>query len=78
MREARRAGEAWALKDDGAEPRMFLATVLEATGHRGDAKAVLEQWLELHPDSVEAKKLQAHLEQMSPRAERVVHKTIER
>jgi serine/threonine-protein kinase len=78
MREARHAGEAWALKDDGAEPRLFLANVLDATGHRGDAKAILEQWLDLHPDSPEAKHLQARLSASSPRAERVVHKTIER
>ena len=78
MREARRAGEAWALKDDGVEPRLFLASVLEATGHRSEAKAILAQWIDLHPDSPEAKKVQAHLEQTSPRAERVMHKTIER
>jgi serine/threonine-protein kinase len=78
MREARRAGEAWALKDDGVEPRLFLASVLDATGHRGDAKAILEQWVALHPDSSEARRLEAHLAQTGTRAERVVHKTIER
>jgi hypothetical protein len=78
MREARRAGEAWALRDDGVEPRLFLASVLDATGHRGDAKAILEQWVALHPDSTEAKRLESHLAQMGPRAERVMRKTIER
>jgi serine/threonine-protein kinase len=78
MREARRAGEAWALKDESTEPRLFLASVLDATGHRGDARAVLEQWISVHPDSADAKKLEAHLAQTGTRAERVVHKTIER
>ncbi len=78
MREARHAGEAWALKDDGIEPRLFLANVLDSTGHRSDAKAVLEQWLELHPDSAEAKKIEARFGQSGSRAERVTHKTMER
>jgi hypothetical protein len=78
LREARRAGETWALRDDGVEPRLFLANVLDATGHRGDAKAVLEQWLEMHPDSNEARRLQAHLSATAPKAERVVHKTTEK
>ena len=78
MREARHAGEAWALKDESAEPRLFLASVLDATGHRSDAKAILEQWLDLHPDSAEAKKVEARFGQSGSRAERVVRKTIER
>lgn len=59
-REARRATEAWSLKDGTAEPRIFLAQVLDAMGHRTDAKAVLEEVLDLHPDSSEARKLHAH------------------
>ena len=43
-----------------------------------DAKAILEQWVALHPDSTEAKRLESHLAQMGPRAERVMRKTIER
>ncbi len=78
MREARHAGEAWALKDESAEPRLFLASVLDATGHRSDAKVILEQWLDLHPDSAEAKKVEARFGQSGPRAERVTRKTIER
>ncbi|HEY2516748.1 MAG TPA: protein kinase [Polyangiaceae bacterium] len=76
LREARRAGEAWALRDDGAEPRVFLANVLDATGHRGDARAVLEQWIELHPDSTEARHLRSRAQIVPPRTtERVLHKT---
>jgi len=59
LRDARRAAEAWALRDGSAEPRIFLATVLDGTGHRADALAVLEEVLENHPDSVEARRLHA-------------------
>ncbi|WP_394823377.1 protein kinase domain-containing protein [Pendulispora albinea] len=59
LRDARRAAEAWALRDGTAEPRIFLATVLDGTGHRADALAVLEEVLENHPDSVEARRLHA-------------------
>ena len=78
MREARRAGEAWALKDDTVEPRLFLATVLEATGRAGDAKNIMDQWLEVHPESSEARKLEARLALTALKAERVMHKTVER
>ena len=59
-REAKRATEAWSLKDGAPEPRIFLATVLDALGRRADARAVLEEVLDLHPDSAEARKLHAH------------------
>ena len=59
-REAKRATEAWSLKDGTPEPRIFLATVLDALGRRADARAVLEEVLDLHPDSAEARKLHAH------------------
>jgi hypothetical protein len=59
-REARRASEAWSLRDGSPEPRIFLATVLDATGKRADARAVLEEVLDLHPDSTEARRLHAH------------------
>ena len=57
--------------------------MLEATGHRGDAKAILAQWLELHPDAGDVRKMQARLTQTAssasqPRLERVSHKTIDR
>jgi serine/threonine-protein kinase len=42
MREARRAGEMWAQRDEGSESRLFLANVLDETGHRGEAKALRE------------------------------------
>lgn len=60
FREARRASEAWSLRDGSPEPRIFLATVLDATGKRADARAVLEEVLDLHPDSTEARRLHAH------------------
>jgi len=60
-REARRAADAWALKDGTLEPRIFIATVLDTLGRRADAKSVLEEWLEQHPDSAEARKHLARL-----------------
>ncbi len=61
FREARRAANAWSLHDGTAEPRVFLATVLETSGHRAEAKAVLDEWLQIHPDSPEAKRALARL-----------------
>jgi len=61
MREARRAAEAWSLHDGTAEPRIFLASVLDASGKRSEARAVLEEWLQVHPDSTEARALHAKL-----------------
>jgi Flp pilus assembly protein TadD len=61
LKEARRAAEAWSLRDGTADPRMFLATVLDASGRRAEAKAVLEEWLQLHPDSGEARRMHARL-----------------
>jgi serine/threonine-protein kinase len=83
LREARHAGEAWALHDDGSEPRVFLAGVLEATGHHADARMLLSQWLELHPDAESARKMEARLTTSSsqaplPKLERAVHKTTDR
>jgi serine/threonine-protein kinase len=60
-REARRAAETWAAHDTGAEPRLFLAGVLEMNGRRREARAVLEEWLSNHPDSPEARKMLQHL-----------------
>ncbi len=56
-REARRAAEAWAVHDAGFEPRLFLASALEASGRRREARAVLEEWLANHPDTPEARKM---------------------
>jgi serine/threonine-protein kinase len=60
-REARRAAEAWAVHDGGAEPRLFLAGALEAGGRRREARAVLEEWLANHPDTPEARRMLQHL-----------------
>jgi serine/threonine-protein kinase len=60
-KEARRAAEAWASQDPGAEPRLFLAAALEAAGRRREARAVLDEWLSNHPDSAEAKKMRERL-----------------
>jgi serine/threonine-protein kinase len=61
LKEARRAAEAWSLRDGTSEPRIFLATVLDAGGRRNEAKAVLEEWLQLHPDAHDAKRMHARL-----------------
>jgi serine/threonine-protein kinase len=50
LKEARRAAQVWSLHDGTNEPRLFTATVLEASGHRLQAKAVLEEWLQVHPE----------------------------
>jgi hypothetical protein len=76
LREARRAADVWALHDGTAEPRLFLANVLDAGGHRGDAKAVLEEWLEIHPESVEARRMHARLGAALPPPETTSHKSL--
>jgi hypothetical protein len=60
-RESRRATEAWALKDRSPEPRMFLARVLDTLGKRAEARAVLQEVLELHPDLGDARKMVAKM-----------------
>ncbi|HEY8074248.1 MAG TPA: tetratricopeptide repeat protein [Labilithrix sp.] len=60
-REARRAAETWAVHDASVEPRLFLASALEAGGRRREARAVLQEWLVNHPDSVDAKRMLARL-----------------
>jgi Flp pilus assembly protein TadD len=60
-REARRAAEAWAVHDAGAEPRLFLAGALDQAGRKREARAVLEEWLANHPDSVEARRMVSRL-----------------
>jgi serine/threonine protein kinase len=54
-REARRAANSWMLHDGTAEPRMTLASILDAVGRRDDARAVLAGWLEQHPDADDAR-----------------------
>ena len=61
LREARRAAETWTLHDGTAEPRLFLATVLDASGRKSDARVVLEEWLQLHPESADARAMHARL-----------------
>lgn len=56
-KEARRAAEAWASHDSGAEPRLFLAAALEASGRRREARSVLEEWLANHPETPEARRM---------------------
>jgi hypothetical protein len=60
-KEARRAGRAWAAHDGSPEPRIFLATVLESSGRRTEAKSVLDEYLAKHPDSAEVKRMRARL-----------------
>ena len=60
-REARRAAEAWAIHDNNAEPRLFLANALESSGRKREARAVLEEWLVNHPDAAEAKRMLSRL-----------------
>jgi serine/threonine protein kinase len=61
LHEARRAADTWILHDSSPEPRIVLATVLDASGKRSEARAVLEGLLETHPDNDAARKLHAKL-----------------
>jgi serine/threonine-protein kinase len=56
-REARRAAEAWSVHENGAEPRLVLAAAFEAANRHHEARAVLEEWLQNHPDTPEARKM---------------------
>ena len=75
FREARRAADVWALHDGSAEPRIFLATALDASGRRGDAKAVLEEILEIHPDAQDARRLHARYGAPLPSLDTAPHKS---
>jgi hypothetical protein len=55
LREARRAANAWSLHDGTVEPRLLLADVLDASGRRGEARTAMQEWLESHPDSTDAR-----------------------
>ncbi|CAN5410605.1 hypothetical protein BH09MYX1_BH09MYX1_17000 [soil metagenome] len=61
LKEARRAADAWLLHDASPEPKLFLASVLDASGKRTEAKAIVEEVLEVWPDSNDARKLHAKL-----------------
>jgi hypothetical protein len=55
LREAHRATAAWALHDGTVEPRLVMAEVLDATGRRPEATALLTEWVESHPDAADAR-----------------------
>jgi hypothetical protein len=61
LRAARRAATAWSLHDGTVEPRLVMAEILEAGGRHTDARAVLLEWLEVHPDSGDARAALARL-----------------
>ncbi len=61
LRDARRAVDTWILHDSTPEPRVFLANVLDASGKHQEARAVLEEILETHPDNDAARRLHAKL-----------------
>jgi serine/threonine-protein kinase len=61
LREARRAATAWTLHDGTVEPRLLMAQILTASGHHADAVATLNEWLESHPDSTDARSELARL-----------------
>jgi serine/threonine-protein kinase len=54
LHEAYRATSAWALHDGTVEPRLVMADVLDASGRRPEAVALLSEWLESHPDATDA------------------------
>jgi len=55
LREARRAAAAWELRDGTLEPRLVLAEILDASSRRSEARAIMQEWLESHPDSSDAR-----------------------
>jgi serine/threonine protein kinase len=59
FREARRAADAWILVESTPEPHILLAEIMDALGHRGEARAVLAEVLESHPESTQARRLAA-------------------
>ena len=66
MPEARRATNAWALHDGTVAPRLLLADVLAASGHAAEAKTVLQEWLESHPDATDARQELTKLSEDGP------------
>ncbi len=55
LREAHRAASAWASRDTSVEPRLVMAEVLDASGRRPEAAALLTEWLQSHPDAEDAR-----------------------
>jgi serine/threonine-protein kinase len=55
LREARRAAASWALHDGTVEPRLAQAEILDASGRRTEARTILQEWLESHPESSDAR-----------------------
>jgi serine/threonine protein kinase len=55
LHEAHRAASAWALHDGTVEPRLVMADILDASGRRAEATALLTEWLESHPDAADAR-----------------------
>jgi serine/threonine-protein kinase len=60
LRDAHRAASAWALHDGTVEPRLAMADILDASGRRPEAVALLTEWLEAHPDAADARAALAH------------------
>jgi serine/threonine-protein kinase len=61
LRDAHRAASAWALHDGTVEPRLAMADILDASGRRPEAVALLTEWLETHPDAADARAALSHL-----------------
>jgi eukaryotic-like serine/threonine-protein kinase len=55
LREAHRAASAWTSRDGTVEPRLLMAEILDASGRRQEATALLTEWLEAHPDALDAR-----------------------
>ncbi len=73
LREARRAANAWALRDGRLEPRLWIARVLEASGRGSEARDVMAEWLESHPDS-ETARLEFERLSVDPGARSLAHR----
>jgi hypothetical protein len=65
LREAHRGAMAWASRDSTVEPRLVMAEVLDASGRRPEATALLTEWLEAHPDAPDAADARAALSRLS-------------
>ena len=61
LRAARRAATAWSLHDGTVEPRLVMAEILATGAHPTEARAVLQEWLDVHPDSGDARAALARL-----------------
>ena len=55
--EAIEAAESWALADASVEPRLYVARMLVYAGRRRAAIRILENVIEAHPESDEARAL---------------------